>query len=501
MNLFDKRKTAFILTTFIVRGTNMGVNGFKSFLFKTSLNRKLVAMMLLLNISLIVILMGLYYSTEKSLYIELENQIRELSKSIQLGIEEVTKDGKSDDKVLNDYLKKLNTNGINEISIISNSNKIISSTNPDKAGKWISRSKKELIFKANLGEPVAGEENAYNVTVPVVAGNTHYGYIHLTINVDSFSSMIWRKTVQRVIAVIAVFLVGTIAATLLAQKYTKPIKKVVEAARRVAGGDLELILESDRQDEIGELTRSFNFMLAKLKVAKNLEERLRAAENYAAIIQFSRSIAHEIRNPLNFISLSIDHMKEVYPPPSDDHDRYNSLIRNIKQEIQRVSKFTESFLESGKPLELNKQKTDFKILIEDVLEIVRAKAENDKILIHKELNFLPELYVDSDFIKTCLYNIVINAFNAMADGGSLTLKSWQMDDKFRIAIEDTGVGIPEENMSRIFDPFFTTKNYGLGLGLALTKKIIEEHGGRIEIKRNPERGISVVLYLPLKEMS
>jgi signal transduction histidine kinase len=480
----------------------MGLNRIGSYLFKATLTRRLVAIMLLLNISLIMILMFLYYSTEKYLYIELENQIRELSKSIQLGIEEVTKDGRPDDKVLQDYLKKLNTKGINEISIISNSDKIISSTSPEKAGKWITRAKKELIFKANLGEPVTGEEHAYNVTVPVIAGNTHYGYIHLTINADSIASVMWRKSLQRVIAVIAVFLAGSIVATLLARKYTNPIKKMVEAARRVAGGDLEPTMVSDRKDEIGELTRSFNFMLDKLRVAKGLEERLRKAENYAAIIQFSRSMAHEIRNPLNFISLSIDHIKEAYPPlAAMDKEQFDSLIRNIKQEIQRVSKFTESYLESGKPLELNKQQTDFKKLIDDVLEIVRAKAENENIRIVKELNRLPELIVDADFIKTCLYNVIINAFNAMPKGGDLILKSWQTDEKLCITVTDTGIGISEENMSRIFDPFFTTKTHGLGLGLALTKKIIEEHNGRIEIKRNPDQGISVNLYLPIKELS
>lgn len=480
----------------------MGLHRLGSYLFKATLTRRLVAIMLVLNISLILILMFLYYSTEKYLYIELENQIRELSKSIQLGIEEVTKDGRTDDKILQDYLKKLNPTGINEISIISNSDKIIASTTPEKAGKWITRAKKELIFKANLGEPVTGEANAYNVTVPVIAGNTHYGYIHLTINMDSFSAVMWHKTIQRLSAVVAIFLIGTVVSILLARKYTNPIKKVVAAARKVAEGDLDLTMESHRKDEIGELTRSFNYMLDKLRVAKGLEERLRKAENYAAIIQFSRSIAHEIRNPLNFVSLSIDHIKAAYPPLiAADKERFESLIGNIKQEIQRVSKFTESFLESGKPLELNRQKTDFKKLIDDVLEIVRAKAESENIRIIKELNNLPELKVDADFIKTCLYNVIINAFNAMPKGGDLILKSWQTDEKFCITVTDTGIGISEENMSRIFDPFFTTKTHGLGLGLALTKKIIEEHQGRIEIKRNPEQGISVSLYLPIKELS
>jgi signal transduction histidine kinase len=471
----------------------------RDFFLKLSLNQKLVAIMLLLSLSLMSLLVFLYYQTEQEIYTEFENQIAGLSKGIQAGVEEVTSSGTTDEKRLRNYLKKLNTKGVKEISIISNSDKIVSSTNPKNIGKWITRRKKELIFKAELGEPVTGEGQSYNVIIPVVAGDKHYGYIHLTINTEDFSAFLRLRIINRIIAAACVFAAGIIATVFLAKKYTKPIEEVVEAAKKVAGGDLNQELNTDRKDEIGELTHSFNFMVNKLRQERDLEERLRKAEHLAGIGQFSRSIAHEIRNPLNFISLSIDHIREKYKPlTNEDHEKFDALIMNIKKEIQRVSRFAESFLEFSRPLELSFQKTDIGRLIEEVLDLVMAKALKEHIEIMKDYQALPELFVDPEFIKTCLYNVILNAFQAMPGGGKLSIRTKEKEDRFSLAIEDTGVGVPEEIVEKIFDPFFTTKSKGLGLGLALTKRVVEEHRGKVEFRSVAGRGSIFTMIFPME---
>jgi signal transduction histidine kinase len=470
----------------------------KNFFLKLSLKIKLTLMMLFLSISLMSIYILLYSQTEKVMYDELEKQTAELSKAIQVGVEEVTSTGFTDEKRLQNYLNKLNTRGVKELSIISNSDKIISSSNPKNIGKWITTKKKELIFKAELGEPVTGEGHAYNVIIPVVAGEKHYGYIHLTINTEDFSTFMKKRLLQRIIAALFVFGIGIIFIVYLAGRYTRPIEEVVEAARAVAGGDLDHELRTERMDEIGELTQSFNFMIRKLREERDLEERLREAEHLAGVGQFSMSIAHEIRNPLNFISLSIDHMQEKYrPETSENADTFNAMILNIKKEIQRVSKFAESFLEYSRPLEFDKQRTDIGGLIEDILSLVMAKAQKEGIEIIKELEILPELTIDPEFIKTCLYNVILNAFQSMPDGGALTIRTTRAEDMFSISIQDTGTGIPEELTEKIFDPFFTTKAKGLGLGLAITKRVIEEHKGKVEFKSQKGKGSIITMLLPM----
>jgi sensor histidine kinase regulating citrate/malate metabolism len=211
----------------------------KDFFLRLSLNKKLTIMMLLLSLSLMIVYIFFYLRTERAMYNEFERQTADLSRAIQVGVEEVTSSGATDEKRLQTYLQQLNTRGVKEISVISNSDKIISSTNPQNIGKWITTKKKELIFRAELGDPVSDEGHAYNVIIPVVAGSRHYGYIHLTINTEDFSSFLRKRLLQRVTAAAFVFGLGIVFIVYFAKRYTKPIEEVVAAARMVAGGDLD----------------------------------------------------------------------------------------------------------------------------------------------------------------------------------------------------------------------------------------------------------------------
>jgi signal transduction histidine kinase len=307
---------------------------------------------------------------------------------------------------------------------------------------------------------------------------------------------------QRLLAVAFVFGIGMLLTVYLSKSYVKPIEEVVAVAESVAAGNLNHELNTGRKDEIGNLAQSFNHMVGRLREQRDLEEKLRKAEHLAGIGQFATSIAHEIKNPLNFISLSIDLIREKYrPADSAVQKNFESLIVNIKNEIQRVSRFAESFLEYGRPLELNRRMTDICRLIDEVIDLVTAKAQKEEIEIIKSYEASPEMLIDPEFMKTCLYNIILNAFQSMPMGGRLTVMTSQAENRFQLIIEDTGIGIPEDKISRIFDPFFTTKSSGLGLGLALTKRVIEEHKGKVEIRSAEGNGTTVMVTLPLEKES
>jgi two-component system sensor histidine kinase HydH len=169
----------------------------------------------------------------------------------------------------------------------------------------------------------------------------------------------------------------------------------------------------------------------------------------------------------------------------------------MKKEIQRVSRFAQGFLEFGRPLELNRRMVALGPLIDGVLALVSAKAEHERVAIVRELEALPELELDPDFMRTCLYNLLLNAFQAMPAGGTLTLRTREESGQLALTVADTGTGIPREQLAKVFDPFFTTKSEGLGLGLALIKRIVEEHGGRVGIESEP--GGSAVTHPPASE--
>ena len=210
----------------------------KEYFLSISLNKKLIGMMLFLSLILLSVLMFMYGQSEKVLLNQLESQTAELSKAIQVGVEEVTSKGSTDQMRLQTYLKQLNAKGLKEISIISNTDEIVASTNPKQVGEQVGPRKKERIIKAELGDPVSKEGKVYNVILPVVAGNEHYGYIHLIINTEDFSATLENHAIKRIIAAALVFALGIFLAVVLSWMYTKPIHNVVNAARSVAAGDL-----------------------------------------------------------------------------------------------------------------------------------------------------------------------------------------------------------------------------------------------------------------------
>jgi signal transduction histidine kinase len=473
---------------------------FKTFFLNISLTKKLILMMLFLTAILLVTLITIYWQSEKNLMAQIESQTAELAQAVQVGVEEVT-GGTTSETRLEKYLTSLKTKGIKEISIISNADEIIASTNPKNVGTAVSPKKKELIIKAELGEPAVDQEGkAYNVIIPVIAGQAHYGYIHLQINVESLQESMRRNTTKRIIAALSVFAIGILLSTFLAMRYTEPIHNVVKAARKVAAGDLNQSLPVDRKDEIGDLTQSFNDMVQKLREQRRLEERLREAEHLSAVGQLARGIAHEIRNPLNFINLSIDHIKTKYRPQDDAQaEGFEKLVESMKEEIHRLDRLVRDFLDYGKPLKLDLQPVETQEWLADVVEIVKAKAESDRIQIVERYDALPRLRMDVELMKSCLFNVVINAFQAMPDGGTLTFTTEEREAKFILRVSDTGCGVSKENLARLFEPFFTTKSQGLGLGLAMTKRVIEEHGGRIEFSSTEGQGSEVTIRLPSGE--
>lgn len=461
---------------------------------------RLSALMLLTSLSLVTLLIVFYYQTEKKLYNEFTRQTSELSKAVQIGLEGTVGSNLNDSKHLEGYLSRLNTKGVKEVSVISSSNRIIASTEQKNVGKWITQQRKELIFKADLGEPVTGEGQNFNVIVPVVADGGPAGYIHLTLNTEDFSVLLRLSAIRRVLAALIILSMGTVVAVVLARYYTRPIVAMAAAAERVAAGDLDQTLPIERRDEIGQLARSFHGMIANLREDRQLRERLRTAEHLASAGQFARHIAHEIKNPLNFISLSIDHMHDTYQPADPEAAaRFASLVRNLKGEVGRISRFAESFLEYGRPFELRIGRCDTGQMLDEVLELVAARAHSSRVRIIRETAAMPVVPADPEFLRTCLYNIVINAFEAMPEGGSLTVRSTVDATHLVLAFVDKGVGVEPEDLDKLFTPLFSTKQGGLGLGLALTRRVIEEHGGKVQFQSEPGQGSTVSISLPLEK--
>lgn len=464
-------------------------------------------MMFGLLLLVLATLFALYWRAERQLISQVERHTTELSTAIQISVEQLTSKGRTSEARLQDYVQRLQRRGVREISILSNEEEVIASSNPRRVGVRVDPKRKDILITARLGEETVGGvgQKTYNLLLPIVVGSQRSGYILISMILDDFAELAQANFLKRLAGTILIFAVGIGGAVVLAWTYTKPISQVVAVARRVAQGRLDERLPTNRRDEIGELNRSFNEMVERLRERAELEARLHQAERLSAIAHLASGIAHEVRNPLSTISMTVGHLKAHFQPSAPgERDEFMRLTSMVMEEIRRLDDMVRSFLSYGKPLKLTRQAADVRTLLDEVLEVAAQKAAAEKIAVTREYAAnLPQSWVDVPHLKTCFMNLVLNAFQAMPGGGELrvsacTAAGADSGGTVQIDFEDTGHGIAPEHLPKVFEPYFTTKEVGIGLGLPLTKQVVEEHGGRIEISSQSGRGTLVRLRLPVE---
>jgi signal transduction histidine kinase len=305
----------------------------------------------------------------------------------------------------------------------------------------------------------------------------------------------------RLIVFVPLALVLIAAIAVFSKRLTRPISELSQAARKVTKGDLDFNVSASGPNEVTTLSKTFNEMLVGLRSKRDLEEQLQRAERSAVVGRLASGIAHEIRNPLNFINLSIDHLRAAFAPKEEPgRAQYTHILTTIKDELGRLNRLVSDFLSYGRPAKLKIKEFDARTLIEEVRDLVNTQAEQQGVKININQNGARDtkLYGDTEQIKTCFSNLMINAIQAMPDGGALNVSMRPENSHLEIKFADTGSGITSEAMGQIFEPYFSTKETGIGLGLPLTKKIIEEHGGQIEVESEPDRGTTFTVTLLCK---
>jgi signal transduction histidine kinase len=349
--------------------------------------------------------------------------------------------------------------------------------------------------------PVAGERRAFVIPVKTNQGTN---YIIVVLGMQSASR---RETVWALLPTLAVMLVAIVVAAILLWRFTQPIQELSTAARRVAAGDFRFHVPSAaRSDEMGELSRVFNEMLAGLGRLREVESRLNQAERSAVVGRLASAIAHEIRNPLNYINLSLDHLRTSLAP-NDPQKRavVEKLTDQLKTEVQRINTRITEFLHYSRPADLKMSRIDLGETVADALRIVEAQAAEGGIETRVErADDLPRVVGDAESLRSLFTNLIINGVQATegrGEGGRLTVRL-SAEDARRVLVEvsDTGVGIPAENISQLFEPYFSTKETGTGLGLAIVKKVIDDHHGTITVTSNPGEGTTFTVTLPTEQV-
>jgi hypothetical protein len=278
--------------------------------------------------------------------------------------------------------------------------------------------------------------------------------------------------------------------------------------KKAEEGDLSVRANVKGRDEMGNLAENLNIMIEKLDLAKQEAEQyhqelIQRADRMASIGELASGIAHEIRNPLAGIQGAIQILADGFPKG----DSRIQVADEIQKQIFKLERLVKDLLNYAKPVPANYLPTDINQLVDKVLSFfMTQRGRSMDLKIEKRFfSSLPKSMIDPNSMEQAFLNIILNAQKAMPKGGTFTISTVSLpqrrDDgkeiqEVQIIFEDTGVGIPEENVPMIFNPFFSTRSDGTGLGLSITKNIVEQQGGKIEVESQVNVGTKFIITLP-----
>jgi two-component system nitrogen regulation sensor histidine kinase NtrY len=350
---------------------------------------------------------------------------------------------------------------------------------------WSSDQADDEVFHAL---PLRGAGKERPLLGILLVGNSRRSYVDLKRRIGAYALLVGGGGI-----ILAILLSSWAAA-----RMTRPVVLLARAAQEVAAGNWDTRVEISGRDEVAQLAESFNRMTAELLAQK---ERLVQTERVAAWRELARRLAHELKNPLFPLQLTVENLMRARTQSPEQFDEVFSEssrtllaeISNLKTIIGRFSEFSKMPHPQLQPVQVNE-------ILRGVVKLYQAQLQapgRAPIACKLELNETSgTIAADPDLLHRALSNLVLNAMDAMPNGGTLTLRSRRDDGKVIIDVADSGSGLTPEECERIFTPYYTSKQHGTGLGLAIVQSVVSDHGGRISVQSEPGRGTTFVIELP-----
>jgi len=300
----------------------------------------------------------------------------------------------------------------------------------------------------------------------------------------------------------AAILIGLLLSWWISKRITRPVEELANGARDVASGRWDTHIDVQGSDEIGQLAGAFNDMTRTLAAQK---EKLVQTERVAAWRELARRLAHELRNPLFPLQITVENLQRARQlGPAQFQEVFNEATATLKAELSNLNSIVGRFSDFSKMpapqftrVNVNEVLRNAVRLFEPQFTAVGKPAITTEYFLTESL---PEIDADPDLLHRAFQNLVLNALDAMPSGGALTLRTVDGEDVVRVEVSDTGKGLTPEECSRLFTPYYTTKQLGTGLGLAIVQSVISDHHGTISVSSEEGRGATFRIELPKRQL-
>ena len=295
-------------------------------------------------------------------------------------------------------------------------------------------------------------------------------------------------------------LLGVFMSVWFSARVTRPLAKLAAGAREVAAGDWAVRVDARSHDEVGQLARDFNEMTRQLAEQR---DRLVQAERVAAWREIARRLAHELKNPLFPLQLTLENLQRARQQTPELFDEIfaestktlRAELDNLKTIVTRFSDFSKMPAPQLQPTNLNDAVRNAVRVYDAQFNVIGRPPVTPELYLDESM---PMIQADPDLLHRALSNLVLNSLDAMPSGGTLTVRTGHNDGIVRVEISDTGAGLTPEECERLFTPYYTTKRMGTGLGLAIVQSVVSDHFGKISVESSPGHGATFRIELPVR---
>lgn len=472
---------------------------------RVSLKIKLIGLMVIILGATIFVSYIIFERSEKELLQQVIQHIKSVENVGMLEIQQLfTTD--IDQNIQHKILVRMSQRGrVSQVSLLNSDYTVIASSNPEDVGLTLQEleNRRILGLDSSFWDTLLKKHlKKYDVTIPVYEDGEEKGYINIMLVMNDLEYLIKKAKYSNIFWIVMIFVAGTVVAIVMVKRFTTPIDELVTASKKVAEGNFDVTIQAKSSGEFDTLVAGFNEMTQKLRQHKTLEERVHRSEHMAALGELGARLAHEIRNPLNSISLIMDHLRDRFAPNEErERQKFESYAVNVKTELKRLNKLVTDFLQVSRPLRPDIRSIQVQPFLDQIGQLLHTEAEKHAIDLTVDVQPQDlEMPGDEELLKTACLNIALNAIQAMDGAGRLSIQArldQQQPEKCLLIFSDTGHGIAPEQRENIFQPYFTTKKDGTGLGLSIVNRIIADHNGSIQVESEPGQGTTMTLVLPI----
>lgn len=463
---------------------------------------KLILLFALLFAVALIVRTALTYKLQKKQTLEITSDIRKIVSVVHFATQRLSSEKDRDREALNSFIKDavLQHDALKRISVVNVQQEIIASSDSSIVGTSLSEA--DLLSSSTDGFHKEDTLEYYDITIPIVKNRKIIGKVLASVALSDVSESFSELNYKNILITLFLFASVSIVSFLMIGRITKPMKKLVTAAQRIAQGDLdiEIDLKADGNDEQAVLTAAFKSMIQKLQEVRKIEIHLRNMERHVILSETAATLAHEIRNPLNYVNLAAGRLAHKFLPGDQKlHDEYLSVINDLKSQVKYINDMVNDFLAVGKPLKLHKSQLFLIDLIRQIEMIIKPQIIAKGISIINDFSSEVTITADIEQIRLVLLNLILNAVELTENNGVICISFDSTDDCNLIKVTDNGPGIPSEDLEKIFEPYYTKRIGGTGLGLTLARRIVDEHGGKIWADNLQPGGACFTISLPRSE--